>query len=110
MAKTKTHYVCSDCGGTTIKWQGKCPHCGAWNTMKEFKVPTASQERFGTATTRRQGLVQSTEVVDLSEVSADEVPRIPVGIEEFDRVMGGGLVVGGVGLIGGDPGIGKSTL
>ena len=110
MAKVKTNYVCSDCGGTTLKWQGKCPHCGAWNTMKEFKVPTTSQSRFGSDRIRPQGLVQSTEVVDLSEVNADEVPRIPVGIEEFDRVMGGGLVVGGVGLIGGDPGIGKSTL
>lgn len=107
-AKGKTEYVCSDCGGTTIKWQGKCPHCGAWNTMKEFKIPSASQSRFGTE--RHRGLVQTTEVVDLSDVNATEVPRIPVGLEEFDRVMGGGLVVGGVGLIGGDPGIGKSTL
>lgn len=110
MAKSKTHYVCSECGGTTVKWQGRCPHCGAWNTMKEFREPTASQARFGADRHVRHGLVASTEVVDLSQVDAAEVPRIPVGLEEFDRVMGGGLVVGGVGLIGGDPGIGKSTL
>ena len=110
MAKSKTHYVCSECGGATVKWQGRCPHCGAWNTMKEFREPTASQARFGADRHVRHGLVASTEVVDLSQVDAAEVPRIPVGLEEFDRVMGGGLVVGGVGLIGGDPGIGKSTL
>lgn len=110
MAKSKTHYVCSECGGTTVKWQGRCPHCGAWNTMKEFREPTASQARFGADRHVRHGLVASTEVVDLSQVDAAEVPRIPVGLEEFDRVVGGGLVVGGVGLIGGDPGIGKSTL
>lgn len=107
MAKARIHYVCSECGGTTVKWQGKCPHCGAWNTMQEFREPTASQARFGS---QRHGLVAPTEVVDLAQVHAAEVPRIPVGISEFDRVMGGGLVVGGVGLIGGDPGIGKSTL
>ncbi len=78
--------------------------------MTEFKVPTTSQERFGSGRASQRGLVEATEVVDLGEVHADEVPRVVVGIEEFDRVMGGGLVVGGVGLIGGDPGIGKSTL
>ena len=110
MAKARTHYVCSECGGTTVKWQGKCPHCGAWNTMKEFREPTVSQSRFGAERHAVHGLVAATEVVDLAQVHAAEVPRIPVGISEFDRVMGGGLVVGGVGLIGGDPGIGKSTL
>ena len=110
MAKAKVHYVCSECGGTTVKWQGKCPHCGSWNTMKEFRVPTSSQARFGSERHSVKGLVAATEVVDLAQVHAAEVPRIPVGMAEFDRVMGGGLVVGGVGLIGGDPGIGKSTL
>ena len=110
-AKTKVQYVCSDCGGSSIKWQGKCPHCGAWNTMKEFRIPAGgAAERFGSDRHLAQGLVQSCEVVDLSEVDASELPRIPTGFEEFDRVMGGGLVPGGVSLIGGDPGIGKSTL
>ncbi len=109
MAKAKIHYVCSDCGGNTIKWQGKCPHCGAWNTMREFREPTFAQNRFGTDRLTKS-LADSGVVVDLSEVEAAEVPRILTGIAEFDRVTGGGLVAGGVGLIGGDPGIGKSTL
>lgn len=110
MARSKTEYVCSECGGTTVKWQGKCPHCGAWNTMQEFKIPTGAAERFGSDRHRVRSLVDSTEVVDLSQVEAQELPRVVVGLEEFDRVMGGGLVPGGVSLIGGDPGIGKSTL
>ena len=109
MAKAKVHYVCSECGGTTVKWQGKCPHCGSWNTMKEFREPTASQSRFA-ASRRQTSLADGEGVVDLAEVEASEVPRILTGIGEFDRVTGGGLVPGGVGLIGGDPGIGKSTL
>lgn len=110
MAKAKVEYVCSDCGGSTVKWQGRCPHCGAWNTMQEFKIPQASAARFGSDKHRRSVISQSTQAVDLSEVDAKELPRTLVGIDEFDRVMGGGLVSGGVTLIGGDPGIGKSTL
>lgn len=110
MAKSKVEYVCSDCGGTSVKWQGRCPHCGQWNTMQEFKVPTSTASRFGSDKHRSRSLIEACEVVDLAQVDAQEVPRVVVGIEEFDRVMGGGLVPGGVSLIGGDPGIGKSTL
>lgn len=78
--------------------------------MQEFKVPTASASRFGSDKHRNRSLIQAGEVVELDQVDAQEVPRVVVGIEEFDRVMGGGLVPGGVSLIGGDPGIGKSTL
>lgn len=110
MAKSRVEYVCESCGGTTVKWQGRCPHCGEWNTMKEFRIPEKSASRFGSDKHRTQALVETTQVTDLSEIKAAEVPRTLVGIEEFDRVAGGGLVKGGVSLIGGDPGIGKSTL
>ena len=110
MAKARVEYVCESCGGTTVKWQGRCPHCGAWNTMKEFKIPEKSAARFGSDKHKNTTLIEATKASDLSEIEATQVPRILVGIEEFDRVTGGGLVKGGVSLIGGDPGIGKSTL
>ncbi len=105
MAKSKTVYTCTECGGQSPKWQGQCPHCTAWNTMVETiaETPSASTNRYAS-------LAQTSGVQKLSEVEAAEVPRQPTGIEEFDRVLGGGLVPGGVVLIGGDPGIGKSTL
>ncbi|MCF0254032.1 MAG: DNA repair protein RadA [Duodenibacillus sp.] len=110
MARDKTEYVCGDCGGTSVKWQGRCPHCGAWNTMKEFKVAAGgAAARFGDRR-RARALVEASAVTDLSEVEAREVPRVLTGMAEFDRVTGGGLVPGGVSLIGGDPGVGKSTL
>ena len=106
--KKKVEWVCSECGGTTAKWAGRCPHCGEWNTLKEFVVETGAAARFGDS--RHKGLVSASEVLDLNDVQAQEVPRLITGMQEFDRVMGGGLVPGGVSLIGGDPGIGKSTL
>ncbi len=102
MAKTTTTYVCSQCGGQASKWQGQCPHCLAWNTLSE-SVQEARTSRF-------QSLAASGQVVRLSAVQAVETPRLATGLAEFDRVLGGGLVGGGVVLIGGDPGIGKSTL
>jgi len=106
MAKVKTIYSCTECGGQTLKWQGQCPHCEAWNTLVESvaeTMPTAGKNRFS-------ALSASGTVQRLSDVEAAEVPRTPTGIAEFDRVLGGGLVQGAVVLIGGDPGIGKSTL
>jgi len=103
---TKTLYTCRDCGGTSPKWLGKCPHCGAWNTLEEgLAEPSgaASRNRF-------QGLAKAQTVATLSEIEAADVARLPTGQEELDRVLGGGIVAGGVVLIGGDPGIGKSTL
>jgi len=102
LAKDKTLYVCNECGGQTSKWQGQCPHCLAWNTLSE----TAAEVK----TRRFQALAASGQVQHLSAVQARETPRIATGLSEFDRVLGGGLVEGGVVLIGGDPGIGKSTL
>ena len=107
MAKDKAIYICSECGGTSAKWLGKCPSCGAWNTLVESIEEGAAKNRFGNAT---RGLVASQPVTTLAEIEASDVDRQSTGIEELDRVLGGGIVAGGVVLIGGDPGIGKSTL
>ncbi|MCZ4329931.1 DNA repair protein RadA [Castellaniella denitrificans] len=105
MAKARTLFLCSDCGGTAAKWEGRCPHCGAWNTLQETREsPTAASGH------RYAPLAASTPVRRLADIEAREQARNPTGIEEFDRVLGGGLVAGAVVLIGGDPGIGKSTL
>ncbi len=103
MAKQKTIYTCTECGGQEPKWQGQCPSCMAWNTLVETIAEAPSASRFAS-------LMQPSVLQKLVDVKAAEVPRQPTGIAEFDRVLGGGLVPGGVVLIGGDPGIGKSTL
>ena len=103
MAKVKTLYTCTECGGQAPKWQGQCPACGAWNTLVEGVAEPAGGHRF-------QSLAKSAPVRRLADIEASDVPRFTTGVGEFDRVLGGGLVAGGVVLIGGDPGIGKSTL
>ncbi len=105
MAKAKTSFVCQECGGVSTRWQGKCPHCGSWNTMHEFVEKPAAQ-----AQNRFAHLAASAPVRSLAQIETAEIPRISTGMGELDRVLGGGLVSGGVVLIGGDPGIGKSTL
>lgn len=105
MAKVKSAYVCRECGADHPKWQGQCAACGAWNTLSEV--------RLGGGTTQRDGVGYAAAVPELktlAEVGADEVIRLPSGISELDRVLGGGLVPGSVVLIGGEPGAGKSTL
>jgi DNA repair protein RadA/Sms len=105
VAKPKTVYACSECGGQSLKWQGQCPHCQAWNTLEETLAETPTPANRFAAAPGAHGRLQR-----LSEVEAREDERFATGIPEFDRVLGGGLVAGGVVLIGGDPGIGKSTL
>lgn len=104
MAKAKTIFSCTECGAVEPKWQGQCPSCQAWNTLVEaISETTPSQSRFAS-------LAPTAQLQKLALVEAQEVARQSSGIGEFDRVLGGGLVAGGVVLIGGDPGIGKSTL
>lgn len=102
MAKQKKFYQCQACGYTTAKWMGRCPDCGEWNTLSEERKDTR----------KREGLVSGAraEPVPLNELEADTSVRVTTGIGEFDRVLGGGIVPGSVVLVGGDPGIGKSTL
>jgi DNA repair protein RadA/Sms len=105
MAKEKSVYTCTECGGESPKWLGKCPACGAWNTLIESVAQAAPKER-----NRFASLARTAEVTTLGDIEATETERTPTGHEELDRVLGGGIVEGGVVLIGGDPGIGKSTL
>ncbi|MEO7161232.1 MAG: DNA repair protein RadA, partial [Polaromonas sp.] len=109
MAKEKTIYTCTECGGTSPKWLGKCPSCNAWNTLIESVAenPGAVKNRYST---QFQSLAKASEVSVLADIEATDMTRTPTGHEELDRVLGGGIVEGGVVLIGGDPGIGKSTL
>jgi DNA repair protein RadA/Sms len=106
MAKeAKTIYTCSECGGTNPKWLGKCPHCNAWNTLEESVAESVASTRH-----RFSPLAKASAVATLADIDAADVARCPTGQDELDRVLGGGIVPGGVVLIGGDPGIGKSTL
>ena len=107
MAKAKTLYTCTECGASEPKWQGQCPGCLAWNTLVETLEETVSTNRYAN---KFDGLTQSASLQKLSSIQAADIARQATGISEFDRVLGGGLVEGGVVLIGGDPGIGKSTL
>src|SRR5436305_9642010 len=114
MAKLRTKYICQQCGGEQSKWVGKCPDCGAWNTMEEVaEIPLPQSQ----ALQRRQtllgnsSLAQGTQIpLVLPDIKPLAQQRISVGYPEMDRVLGGGLVAGSLTLIGGEPGIGKSTL
>jgi DNA repair protein RadA/Sms len=97
MGKPKTAYVCADCGAHSVKWAGQCPDCGAWNTLSEVRVAAAAA-------------ASGAEATGLSALDLDPDERYATGFAEFDRVLGGGLVPGAVVLLGGDPGVGKSTL
>lgn len=106
MAKAKLQYQCTECGGVFAKWQGQCSECSSWNTLVESAVGSNSAK-----SSRFTALAANTaELVKLSEIPAEEHPRFSSGVGEFDRVLGGGMVPGMVVLLGGDPGIGKSTL
>lgn len=113
MAKTKIAYVCSNCGQESAKWIGKCPSCGQWNTFKEVRI----NDDTGTMAARNaaQGIRHARQnggqrPLSLKEISATDEPRIDLHDNEFNRVLGGGMVPGSIILLGGEPGIGKSTL
>src|SRR3954468_12060491 len=101
MAKPAIVYVCAECGAETLKWQGQCPQCARWNTLEQRSIA------------RRPAAVSVAVAADaepLADLARTELARLPTGMGELDRVLGGGLLVGSVTLLGGEPGIGKSTL
>ena len=98
MAKTRIAYLCSECGAHSVKWAGQCPDCGAWNTLSETSVNVA-----------RPAAAPAIAATRLDALPDDVEARHMTGFGEFDRVLGGGLVPGAVTLLGGDPGVGKST-
>ena len=105
MAKEKTIFLCNECGYESPKWAGKCPSCGAWNTLVEKRV------RLQSAThTSLPGIERHSQPVLIDDVSTDDLPRLNLMDVELNRVLGGGLVPGSMVLLGGEPGIGKSTL
>lgn len=106
MAKSKSLYICSECGYESAKWYGKCPGCGEWNTMNEQVVSVSA----GSSKAKRSSGAYAAKVMRLNEISGDIERRISTGVSEFDRVLGGGIVEGSLVLISGDPGIGKSTI
>jgi len=101
--RAKAIYACNECGGQSTKWQGQCPHCGAWNTLVEAVAERGGQHRYA-------GAAKPAPLTPLGRIPAQEAARMPTGVAELDRALGGGLIAGQVALIGGDPGIGKSTL
>lgn len=113
MAKDKTAYVCSNCGQESAKWIGKCPSCGQWNTFKEIRIANDSGQqaaRSAAASVRSTRAGNKNRPLFLHEISAKDEPRVDMKDEELNRVLGGGLVPGSIVLLGGEPGIGKSTL
>ena len=109
MAKDKIAYVCSNCGQESAKWIGKCPSCGQWNTFKEIRVTDTRQQAASAAASVGHQLRKS-KTLTLRDISAKDDPRIDLHDNELNRVLGGGLVPGSIVLLGGEPGIGKSTL
>jgi DNA repair protein RadA/Sms len=110
MAKTKTQFLCNSCGSLHPKWLGKCPDCGTWDSLQEFKAPTPDARKPLGGNNATGDLTQGAEPLAIHEIDSADAPRTPTGIGEFDRVLGGGIVPGSAVLVGGEPGIGKSTL
>lgn len=110
MAKAKVQYQCSECGAMHSKWAGQCGDCGEWNCLEEITVAPASSKSVTNKGARFAGYTGQSPVLSAANVQMEQDPRNPTGLDELDRVLGGGLVHGSVVLIGGDPGIGKSTI
>jgi len=112
MAKAKIHFLCNNCGSVHPKWMGKCPDCGTWDSLEEYKEPAFDEraERSGKLAAEVERGIGSAEPMIIAEIEEADAPRLKSGIGEFDRILGGGVVPGSAILVGGEPGIGKSTL
>ena len=111
MAKSRTQFLCNHCGSVHPKWIGKCPDCGTWDSLEEYKPPTADPRGEQRAALTQTGdIARGGEALPLHKIDEADTPRQPTGIGEFDRILGGGVVPGSAVLVGGEPGIGKSTL
>lgn len=114
MAKTRTSFLCDDCGAVQAQWAGRCPECSAWDTLVAFNEPASGGGATGTrsvsAVQAAAGAAEDSVALPIDTIGVGDVPRLPTSIEEFDRVLGGGFVPGAAILLGGDPGVGKSTL
>src|SRR5438045_3153370 len=106
MAKAKTQFLCNNCGSVHPKWMGKCPDCGTWDGLQEYKEPKHDARA---AAAQSGDIAKGATALSLSEIDQADSPRTPTGIGEFDRILGGGVVPGSAVLVGGEPGIGKST-
>lgn len=112
MAKVRKQFLCNSCGSVQPKWFGKCPDCGTWDALQEYTPPTEDRRKPGAPDADRAtgSLIHGAEAQTLRDITTDAVPRTPTGVAEFDRILGGGIVPGSATLVGGEPGIGKSTL
>jgi len=111
MAKSRTQFLCNNCGSVHPKWLGKCPDCGTWDALQEYKEPTPDARAEARGAGKQNGdIATAAEALTLAEIDHADSPRTPTGIGEFDRILGGGVVPGSAVLVGGEPGIGKSTL
>jgi DNA repair protein RadA/Sms len=115
-ARRHPQFLCSNCGSVHPKWMGKCPDCGAWDTLQEYREPTADVHKDhlrsipASSGAMDADLARGSAPIPINQIDTDDIPRIASGIGEFDRVLGGGIVPGSAVLVGGEPGIGKSTL
>lgn len=114
MAKARTQFLCNKCGSVHPKWMGKCPDCGTWDSLEEYKTPTfdarAAARSAAAPRTATGDAMHGAEATAIADIDEADIPRMTTGIGEFDRVLGGGIVPGSAVLVGGEPGIGKSTL
>jgi DNA repair protein RadA/Sms len=112
MAKTRIQFLCNNCGSVHPKWMGKCPDCGTWDSLEEYKAPTEDPRKPGPLgrDLATGDITQGAAPLPIDEIDSDDAPRTATGISEFDRILGGGIVPGSAVLVGGEPGIGKSTL
>jgi len=107
MPKPRTQFLCNSCGSVHAKWMGKCPDCGTWDGLQEYKAPTPDARKQHSQTA---DITHGVDALTLADIDLDDVPRTATGTGEFDRILGGGIVPGSAVLVGGEPGIGKSTL